>query len=173
MERQPLQYQLPLALPLGELPVETSGAISSNNNTILPEDRAFHGWYRFVLSYPPHLVRDYIRDFGLDERSTILDPFCGTGTTLVEAKLNQIRAVGLETNPFPHFASTVKTDWNVVPDELQAFAAQVSKSAYTELGRNTDVPPQLSKRRATFLLSVRRCALRRSLFPLAALLDTV
>ncbi len=133
MERQPLQYQLPLALPLGELPVEPSGAISSNNNTILPEDRAFHGWYRFVLSYPPHLVRDYIRDFGLDERSTILDPFCGTGTTLVEAKLNQIRAVGLETNPFPHFASMVKTDWNVAPDELQSFAAQVSQSTRAEL----------------------------------------
>lgn len=133
MERQPLQYQLPLALPLGELPVEPSGAISSNDNTILPEDRAFHDWYRFVLSYPPHLVRDYISDFGLDERSTILDPFCGTGTTLVEAKLNRIRAVGLETNPFPHFASMVKTDWNVVPDELQSFAAQVSQSTYAEL----------------------------------------
>ncbi|MEA3341793.1 MAG: DNA methyltransferase, partial [Chloroflexota bacterium] len=53
----------------------------------MPQDRAFHDWYRFVLSYPPHLVRDYVDDFGLDEQSTILDPFCGTGTTVVEAKL--------------------------------------------------------------------------------------
>ncbi|HEY73124.1 MAG TPA: site-specific DNA-methyltransferase [Thermoflexia bacterium] len=99
----------------------------------MPQDRAFHDWYRFVLSYPPHLVRDYIDDFGLDEQSTILDPFCGTGTTLVEAKLNRIRAIGLEANPFPHFASTVKIDWNIVPDELQSFAIQVSESAYAEL----------------------------------------
>jgi DNA modification methylase len=134
MRKKYFQYHLPLALPSdGKLPVEKSEVISGNSNSIMPEDRAFHDWYRFVLSYPPHLVRDYINDFGLDEQSTILDPFCGTGTTLVEAKLNQIRAIGLEANPFPHFASTVKTDWNIVPDELQLFATQVSESTYAEL----------------------------------------
>jgi DNA modification methylase len=132
MRGKTFQYPLPLTLPSeGKLPVEKSAAI--NNNVIRSEDRAFHDWYRFVLSFPPHLVRDYVNDFGLDEQSTILDPFCGTGTTIVEAKLNQIRSVGLEANPFPHFASTVKTDWNIAPDELRSFAAQVSESAYAEL----------------------------------------
>ena len=37
----------------------------------------------FVLSYPPHLVRHYISRFELDDKSAVLDPFCGTGTTLV------------------------------------------------------------------------------------------
>ena len=134
MRKQYFQYHLPLALPSdGKLPVEKSEVISGNNNSIIPQDRAFHNWYRFVLSYPPHLVRDYINDFGLDEQSTILDPFCGTGTTVVEAKLNQIRAIGLEANPFPHFASTVKTDWSIAPDELQLFATKVSESTYAEL----------------------------------------
>jgi len=134
MQKKYFQYPLPLALSAdSKLPVGETEVIGGNSNSIMPEDRAFHDWYRFVLSYPPHLVRRYINDFGLDEQSTILDPFCGTGTTLVEAKLNQIRAIGLETNPFPHFASTVKTDWDIVPDELQLFATQVSESAYAEL----------------------------------------
>ena len=134
MQKKYFQYHLPLALPFADkLSVEKSEVICNNSNSIMPQDRAFHDWYRFVLSYPPHLVRDYVNDFGLDEQSTILDPFCGTGTTLVEARLNQIRAIGLEANPFPHFASIVKTDWNIVPDELQAFAIQVSESVYTEL----------------------------------------
>ncbi len=30
------------------------------HNKLKSEDRAFHNWYRFVLSYPPHLVRTYI-----------------------------------------------------------------------------------------------------------------
>jgi hypothetical protein len=34
-------------------------------NKLNPQDRAFHDWYRFVLSFPPHLVRDYIQKFGL------------------------------------------------------------------------------------------------------------
>ena len=50
-------------------------------NKILEEDRAFHDWYRFVLSFPPHLVREYIKKFRLGKIDTLLDPFCGTGTT--------------------------------------------------------------------------------------------
>jgi hypothetical protein len=26
------------------------------HNKLMGEDRAFHDWYRFVLSFPPHLV---------------------------------------------------------------------------------------------------------------------
>lgn len=135
MSDQCLQYSLPLDLPCKKNSTsnERSKVISNSNNSIGPEDRAIHDWYRFVLSFPPHLVRDYIIDFGLGEQSVILDPFCGTGTTLVEGKLNRIRAIGLETNPFPYFASKVKTDWNIIPDELRSFAERVSKNTYAEL----------------------------------------
>lgn len=70
-------------------------------NKVNPKDRAFHEWYRFVLSFPPHLVDSYIDDFHIQSGQVILDPFCGTGTTLVEAKLKGIASIGLESNPFP------------------------------------------------------------------------
>lgn len=125
-----LQYSLPLVFSSTD---EKASGINQGSNAISPEDRAFHDWYRFVLSYPPHLVRDYIHDFGLDEKSTLLDPFCGTGTTLVEAKLHHIQTIGLEANPFPHLASTVKTDWDIDPDELQSFVSEISECTYAEL----------------------------------------
>ncbi len=129
-----LQYPLPLAFSsTDENTDEKAGVTHQGSNAIRPEDRAFHDWYRFVLSYPPHLVRDYIDDFGLNEKSTLLDPFCGTGTTLVEAKLHHIQAIGLEANPFPHLASTVKTEWAIDPDELQAFVTEISECTYAEL----------------------------------------
>lgn len=31
--------------------------VNSDINKLYPEDRAVHEWYRFVLSFPPHLVR--------------------------------------------------------------------------------------------------------------------
>jgi len=98
-------------------------------NKLDPQDRAFHDWYRFVLSFPPHLVQDYIQKFDLRPKNVVLDPFCGTGTTLVEAKLAGMHAIGLEGNPFPHFASSVKTDWNLNADELSARARQVAEKA--------------------------------------------
>ena len=87
-------------------------------NKLDPQDRVIHDWYRFVLSFPPHLVRDYINQFGLDNKSVLLDPFCGTGTSLVEAKLLGIESLGTEANTFAHFASSVKTDWDIDPTEL-------------------------------------------------------
>lgn len=102
---------------------------NANINKIDAQDRAFHDWYRFVLSYPPHLVRDYIEDFGLNEESVILDPFCGTGTTLVESKLQGIRSLGTEANPFAHFATSVKTDWDVDPDLLYSHSCEVAELA--------------------------------------------
>jgi tRNA G10 N-methylase Trm11 len=69
------------------------------DNKLRLEDRAAHDCYRFVLSFPAHLVRTYISRFGLESKHTVLDPFCGTGTTLVECKKLGIPNCGIEPNP--------------------------------------------------------------------------
>ncbi len=97
---------------------------TQNINQVMVEDKPIHNWYRFVLSFPPHLVRKYIKEFELTDKSTVLDPFCGTGTTLVEAKLNQINSIGIEANPFPFFASQTKLNWNICVD---TFLKEVNK----------------------------------------------
>jgi hypothetical protein len=94
-------------------------------NRLDKNDIAFHAWYRFVLSFPPHLVRYYLEDFGLTPNQTILDPFCGTGTTLIEAKLLGFQSIGVEANPFAHFASEAKTNWNINAQELRRAAREI------------------------------------------------
>jgi len=107
--------------------------VAADSNKLLPSDRAGHDWYRFVLSFPPHLVRDYLDRFGIDDSECVLDPFCGTGTTLVECKKLGIPSVGVEANPMACLASRVKTDWSPDPDELLAHAEQVAELALAEL----------------------------------------
>lgn len=94
------------------LAAEKASAPLATRNRLRPEDRPVHDWYRFVLSFPPHLVGDYVRRFGLGEAQTVLDPFCGTGTTLVECKKLGVPSIGMEANPMAHFASSVKVDWS-------------------------------------------------------------
>lgn len=72
---------------------QTSLKPNSTANKLHTADRAVHDWYRFVLSFPPHLVREYLERFAPLHGATVLDPFCGTGTTLVEAK-----KLGIESN---------------------------------------------------------------------------
>lgn len=85
-----------------------------------------HNWYRFVLSFPAHLVRDYVTRFELEQSNTVLDPFCGTGTTLVECKKLGIDSVGFEMFPSSAFASRTKLDWTVDPGTLSRHAHSIA-----------------------------------------------
>ena len=102
---------------------------NKENNRLFLRDRAFHDWYRFVLSFPPHLVRQYFHRFSLSNDDIVLDPFCGTGTTLVEAKLNLISAIGIEASPMASFASKVKTNWTKQFLQLRKSAETVVENA--------------------------------------------
>lgn len=104
------------------------------------EDLPIHEWYRFVLSYPPHLVREYVGRFGIGPGGRILDPYCGTGTTLVECKKLGIASVGIEPNPVVHMAALTKTDWSPLPDDLVEDAEQVAAATCASLAsRNGDL----------------------------------
>ena len=132
----------------------------AESNRLRACDRAFHDWYRFVLSFPPHLVRDYALRFGLGSEQTVLDPFCGTGTTLVECKKLGIRSVGLEPNPVAHFASAVKVDWAMRGRALMKYADEVAgrtASAFSEQGvEDADLPLFAERHNGSCAAALRR-----------------
>lgn len=103
----------------------TNGAM----NTLLARDAPAHDWYRFVLSFPPHLVREYAQRFSLGPGDKVLDPFCGTGTTLVEAKKLGIPSCGLEAVPVSHLAASTKVNWTPDPDGMLRHAQLVAEKA--------------------------------------------
>ncbi|MGH7926311.1 MAG: DNA methyltransferase, partial [Candidatus Binatia bacterium] len=117
-------------------------------NRLDPEDAPVHEWYRFVLSYPPHLVRDYLDRFGMTSGHRVLDPFCGTGTTLVESKKRGIPSVGVEATPMAHLASKTKVNWSLNPDGLLEHAREVADRTVERLETEgtPDEPLQLFER---------------------------
>lgn len=99
-------------------------------NRLYIEDTAVHEWYRFVLSYPAHLVRDYIEKFHLTPTSVVLDPFSGTGTTLVEAKKLGVASIGIEANPVVQMAASTKLNWELNTQEIEKYAQLVFDKSY-------------------------------------------
>ncbi len=102
-------------------------------NQVAPEDRAVHDWYRFVLSFPPHLVRQYLEQFELTKKHRVLDPFAGTGTTVVECQKLGIPSIGIEANPMAHFACQTKLDWTLNPQALVDHAEGIAQLARQDL----------------------------------------
>jgi DNA modification methylase len=116
-----------------------SNTTTSKINQIQDTDRAVHDWYRFVLSFPPHLVRQYLDNFNAELGQMVLDPFCGTGTTLVEARKMGFAAGGIEANPMTHFASVVKTRWDISADDFEQHSRELAGQAnalFAEQGLN-------------------------------------
>jgi len=77
------------------------------------DNNGIHDWYRFVLAFSDQLVTSIVSKFNLESGMTVLDPFVGTGTTLVECQKLGIHGIGLDANPLTAFASRVKTNWDI------------------------------------------------------------
>jgi len=130
---------------------------NGDSNKLGDEDRPAHGWFRFVLSYPPHLVRHYLDEFGMKPGRRVLDPFCGTGTTIVECRKNGIGSIGIEANRMAFFATQVKVDWSPDPSAMVADAEVIADEVTARLEKDglADAPG-LSRKRNNGLLSLPR-----------------
>lgn len=69
---------------------------------------ATHGLHEYRGKFFPQLVRALANIVRLPEDAVILDPMCGSGTTLVEARLSGRKGFGLDMNPLSVFVTDVK-----------------------------------------------------------------
>jgi site-specific DNA-methyltransferase (cytosine-N4-specific) len=78
----------------------------------LPKKRclryATHGLHEYRGKFFPQLVRALINIAQVPDNGIVLDPMCGSGTTLVETRLAGRAAYGLDMNPLSVFIAKVK-----------------------------------------------------------------
>jgi tRNA G10 N-methylase Trm11 len=86
-----------------------------------------HGWHRYVGRFPSHLVRGLLNYFGASKSDIILDPFAGSGTTLVEARLLGIPSVGIEICPLSCLISRTKANFPSETENLTELVYNLSK----------------------------------------------
>ena len=67
-----------------------------------------HGLHPYPARMIPQLANKLIRKYS-EEKDWVLDPFCGSGTVLVECRLKNRNSIGNEINPLAILLSKVKT----------------------------------------------------------------
>ena len=67
-----------------------------------------HGWISYREGFSAELVERLLNEFGIAPGDSILDPFAGSCTTLLTAKMLGIDAVGVEVLPNSHLAWEAK-----------------------------------------------------------------
>ncbi|HKO51998.1 MAG TPA: hypothetical protein VJV79_30020 [Polyangiaceae bacterium] len=92
-----------------------------------------YGWLRLTPAYSVHLVRELLESRRLPELP-VLDPFCGTGTTLLTCAELGIACATLDVNPFLVWLARAKTAKYSVQSLKRAdlLVAEMSRAA---LGR--------------------------------------
>lgn len=68
----------------------------------------YHRWFKYREGYSHTLIKELLYRSGLKKSEYVLDPFCGSGTTIVEAALNGYSGIGIDINPMSAFISSVK-----------------------------------------------------------------
>ena len=91
------------------MPAAVTTMRSQATTAHLNRNQPIYDWYVMPEAFSAPLVQEAIREFDVPEGGIVLDPFCGTGTTLVASRLMGRDAVGIEVNPFLAFASRVKS----------------------------------------------------------------
>ena len=85
-----------------------------------------HRWFRYSAGFSAEWVEDVI---GQRSAKRVLDPFCGSGTTLVAAAKAGAHSVGIEAHPFVSRIARVKTHWDVDFRELSDLFSRVRSKA--------------------------------------------
>ena len=80
-----------------------------------------HRWFKYKEGFSAQLVRNLIREFKLQPKQHLLDPFAGVSTTLLVAREFGLHATGIEVMPIGEIVWKAKSRLNEYDlDELQS-----------------------------------------------------
>ena len=91
-------------------PTNNNATYTSLLNYSKDLDTPFQRWYRYKEGYSIELVELLINEYNKNPNGIILDPFLGSGTTILGAKKCNLRSIGYEVNPFSCFLAKAKTE---------------------------------------------------------------
>jgi len=92
-----------------------------------------YNWFYYKEGFSRDLVFSLISQFGIEKGAVVLDPFCGSGTTLLACRQKGVSSIGLDVLPISVFSARVKTtDYDA--EELKEAAKHLLKTKFRKIG---------------------------------------
>ncbi len=110
-ERETMQNSIPVEKnSLSTIPIEHDWAFA--DKTIKDTSYITHGFYTYPAKFIPQLASRIINEYS-EKGDIVIDPFMGSGTTIIEAIINQRIGIGTDINEIAVLLSKVKTTPNI------------------------------------------------------------
>jgi hypothetical protein len=101
-----------------------------------------HRWFRYSAGFSSDWVESLLRtDTRAKPRLRVLDPFAGSGTTLLAAENIGAQALGIEAHRFVFRVAKAKLLWRSDPDKYQDKVLDILNTASTLKGDASFYPP--------------------------------
>jgi site-specific DNA-methyltransferase (cytosine-N4-specific) len=86
-----------------------------------------HGLHEYKGKFNPQVVKALLNIFAVRQGASVLDPFCGSGTTLVECAHIGAKGYGVDINPFAVYVANAKLQALVTPaDQLRDILSRIA-----------------------------------------------
>jgi len=115
-----------------ELEYSTKSNIKSRSGTFSDNMKLpIHRWFRYSAGFSAQWAETEMETRKKNGTLSVLDPFAGSGTTLLAASSDQVRSVGFESHPFVYRIAKAKLNWDVDTLELKKRAEDLVAYAKT------------------------------------------
>ncbi len=82
--------------------------------------RRINQWFGLIpKGNHSNYARTMLKKLECTQNDLVLDPFCGSGATLIECQLAGVKSIGFEINPFLRFISNTITTWDIDLKDLR------------------------------------------------------
>lgn len=88
-----------------------------------------HRWFRYSAGFSAEWVKEIIKGSKYGIKSKVLDPFAGSGTTLLASESIGAESYGFENHPFISRIARAKLLWYLDVNKLNLYADKLLKSA--------------------------------------------
>jgi hypothetical protein len=135
-----------LAKQLELFPTDEGAAESDRASTFADNlSQPVHRWFRYSAGFSAPWVEGLIEREKARGRRRVLDPFAGSGTSLLAAECCDIDAIGIEAHPFVARIAQAKLCWRENPKAFCDYANLITGRAKTQGGDGSEYPPLIQK----------------------------